>query len=207
VSYTREGAKKWSDQCQISAFTASVCDLQKWPRAVRMRVHVCARRSSAKLRVRQAVNYPAGAHTHTRTRAQRRAGTSPLPSFLPPSCPCRATECSLSAGVAGPCNEQKAEITKRPRDEIVSLHFVWKTREWRILDDPYTRTDPSNPRISRKPAASRFSRIQRDFSVGERISPPSSAPICRFSNHAHARQQPKVISGDGTCVRLCAQRT
>lgn len=29
----REGAKKWSDQCQISAFTASVCDPQRRPRA------------------------------------------------------------------------------------------------------------------------------------------------------------------------------
>lgn len=42
VSYTREGAKKWSDQCQISAFTASVCDPQRRPRAhVRVRARVC----------------------------------------------------------------------------------------------------------------------------------------------------------------------
>lgn len=79
VSYTREGAKKWSDQCQISAFTASVCDPQRRRRA-RVRADVLAQKL-----VRKGHELPTYLHAY--------AGRNE-PLLL-------ATECSLSADVAG----------------------------------------------------------------------------------------------------------
>lgn len=65
MSYTREGAKKWSDQCQISAFTASVCDPQRRPHAPRSLAHASGQiQREARSPPREAVNYlPTCVHT------------------------------------------------------------------------------------------------------------------------------------------------
>jgi len=90
VSYTREGAKKWSDQCQISAFTASVCDPQR-----RRRARV---RPGAKARSQR----PWITYLPTRIRGQKRA---PLARYRMLIIRRRCQAISL-------CNEQKMGITK-----------------------------------------------------------------------------------------------
>lgn len=87
----REGAKKWSDQCQISAFTASVCDPQR---------HVfraCADRER-EARSRRLVNY-LRTHTGTHTRACNTHAKERRGKGYGRNEPLCATECSLSASM------------------------------------------------------------------------------------------------------------
>lgn len=91
VSYTREGAKKWSDQCQISAFTASVCDPQ--------RQAACANAPAQKLLRKGG---PWITYLPTSIRSQKRALSARYRMLIIRG-RCRAI--SL-------CNEQKMGITK-----------------------------------------------------------------------------------------------
>lgn len=108
MSYTREGAKKWSDQCQISAFTASVCDLQTRPRdCAYCRARGSSARSSAPLRGGRRIIHLDRARARGRT--QTTLLSSPAPSVLSLYYRMLIIRCLYRCG-----NEQKAGITKRP---------------------------------------------------------------------------------------------
>jgi len=153
VSYTREGAKKWSDQCQISAFTASVCDLQRWPRAAVCVREVCARGSSVKLRVRQDRELSARARAHAHAHARK--GGAQERALCPPSSPpslslprYRMLIIRRRCRAISPRNEQKAEITKRPAKRTRSYRYTLsgKLANGGSASDPASE-DPSSARI------------------------------------------------------------
>lgn len=110
----REGAKKWSDQCQISAFTASVCDPQRRPRAR------FSQRLMNYLRTHTGIRHTCA--TRMRRGGEKRGTAETSPSALPNAHYPHQRRWAISLR-----NEQKTREIMKPSEEKIMIIFrTWK---------------------------------------------------------------------------------